>query len=205
MVNEDTTGTVDGLQRQLKQLRQELLAARAVISANGGTIPRGLALEAAASASEEGEAGGKGPVSARSRAELKRTEALLRDALDRCLRLEEARGVAEAMAGNVQETVTRLEQALMNEKMARKMKESQVRSVRLRVCGSEQEPMLTTVCLPFPYTTDRAPAEEGGRGRERKHDGGGAAGGDRGAAEGWGAGAARGEKRTRGPAKPFDN
>ena len=101
MVNEDTTGTVDGLQRQLKQLRQELLAARAVISANGGTIPRGLALEAAASASEEGEAGGKGPVSARSRAELKRTEALLRDALDRCLRLEEARGVAEAMAGNV--------------------------------------------------------------------------------------------------------
>jgi len=132
VVNEDTAGTVDGLQRQLKQLRQELLAARAVISANGnwGTIPRGLALEAAASASEEGEAGGKGPVSARSRAELKRTEALLRDALDRCLRLEKARGVAEAMAGNVQETVTRLEQALMNEKMARKMKESQVRSLR---------------------------------------------------------------------------
>lgn len=129
VVNENTTGTVDALQRQLKQLRQELLAARAVISVNGGSVPRALLVPS----SEDGEVGTTGSTF-KSHAELRKTEALLRDALDRCLRLEEARGVAEGMAGNVQETVTRLEQALLSEKMARKMKESQVRRVG-GVCG----------------------------------------------------------------------
>lgn len=108
--------------------------ARAVISANGGGggmgIPRplGAGSEDEADAKAVGGAGAGAVASFKSHAELRKTEALLRDALDRCLRLEEARGVAEGMAGNVQETVTRLEQALMSEKMARKMKESQVRA-----------------------------------------------------------------------------
>jgi hypothetical protein len=128
VVNENTTGTVEGLQRQLKQLRQELLAARAFIGANnGGSVPKSLqALPSSSSfpsGEQEGEQKGRVGVGA---VEVRRVEGLLRDALERCLRLEEARAVAEAMAGNVQETVTRLEGALMNEKMARKMKESQV-------------------------------------------------------------------------------
>lgn len=88
--------------------------------------PLGAGSEDEEDAKAVGGAGAGAVASFKSHAELRKTEALLRDALDRCLRLEEARGVAEGMAGNVQETVTRLEQALMSEKMARKMKESQV-------------------------------------------------------------------------------
>ena len=129
VVTENTSGTVEGLQKQVRQLRQELLAARAVITASGGGPVGAPArpLGAAGSADLEGEeVDGAGAATGPAVARLRETEALLRDALARSLRLEQSRDLTEQMAAKAQAMMDRQEQALLHERMVRKMKESQI-------------------------------------------------------------------------------
>lgn len=100
------------MQKQLRTLRQELLAARAVVQASGAALPPPSNDEI--------------PGASATLAALRRTEELLREALERNLHMEQARDLAEKMAGNVQATVDRLEQSLLHERMVRKMKESYI-------------------------------------------------------------------------------
>ena len=116
VVNENTSGTVEALQKQLRALRQELLTARAV-----GTFP--LSLPPSSSSDDPSSSS---TTTAATAAAVRRTEELLREALERSLHMEQARDLAEKMAGNVQATVDRLEQNLLHEKMVRKLKESQI-------------------------------------------------------------------------------
>ncbi|GAB5033314.1 kinesin-like protein kif15 [Nannochloropsis oceanica] len=126
IVNENTSGTVEALQKQLRTLRQELLTARAVMSSTGTSLPPSLQSFSSEDSSP----------SVAYAAAVRRTEKLLQEALERSLYMEQARDLAEKMAGNVQATVDRLEQNLLHEKMVRKMKESQIQRLMKKTAAS---------------------------------------------------------------------